>query len=362
MKKIVLIACGAGKRTCRSKACELYTGSLFTKSLQYAQSLTSDKNIYILSAKHHLLALNTMVKPYNKTLNNMKKEDRKAWAGKVLQQLRKRANLDKDKFVFLAGKKYRQFLICRIKHHCIPLEGLRIGKQLQRLGELNKGEYEMSRSCCMLHKKFTRLSRFCLDKFCGNDADLEKVPTNGIYIVFEKGEKAHSVERIVRIGTHTGDGNLQKRIKEHLCTPKKDRSIFRKHIGRCILTKRNDKFLEHWDRDLTTKAVREKWAEKIEANKQRQEEVEEEVSAYIKENLTFAVIPLSEKGDRLYYESRLLSTIAKCNECESSKGWLGRHHPKREIIRKTGLWNVQGLKKCPLSPEQVEELFAKARI
>lgn len=138
MKKIISIACGAKKQTHRGKACALYTGALFAKSLQYAKSLAPDEDIYILSAKHHVLTLDTAVEPYNKTLNVMKKQDRLAWAEKVLQQLRKRAGLDKDTFTFLAGAKYREFLVPRIAHHRIPLAGLPIGKQLRHLDALNK--------------------------------------------------------------------------------------------------------------------------------------------------------------------------------------------------------------------------------
>ena len=37
---------------------------------------------------------------------------------------------------------------------------------------------------------------------------------------------------------------ILKRLNEHLFTPNKDRSIFRKHVGRCLLVQRNDLFLK----------------------------------------------------------------------------------------------------------------------
>jgi hypothetical protein len=49
-------------------------------------------------------------------------------------------DLDKDKFIFLAGSKYRKYILPYLKNYDIPLEGLGIGKQLAFLkNEINKG-------------------------------------------------------------------------------------------------------------------------------------------------------------------------------------------------------------------------------
>ncbi|MBL0721133.1 MAG: hypothetical protein JJV88_00975 [Sulfurovum sp.] len=104
----------------------------------------------------------------------------------------------------------------------------------------------MSEICNNIHHIFQNLKRY---KFPFNE---EELPKNGIYILFEKNELAHNGERIVRVGTHTGDDNLAKRLKEHFMKENKDRSIFRKNIGRAILSKKDDSFLEQWNWDLTT--------------------------------------------------------------------------------------------------------------
>jgi hypothetical protein len=62
--------------------------------------------------------------------------------------------------------------------------------------------------------------------------------------------------RIVRIGTHTGANQLCSRLKQHFLNEMKDRSIFRKNIGRCLLKQANDPFLEFWELDLTSHAAR----------------------------------------------------------------------------------------------------------
>lgn len=76
---------------------------------------------------------------------------------------------------------------------------------------------------------------------------------NGVYILFEKNEFGHNGDRIVRIGSHTGNDNLVKRLEEHFLKENKDRSIFRKNIGRALLNKNSDSYLDIWDIDLTSK-------------------------------------------------------------------------------------------------------------
>ena len=104
--------------------------------------------------------------------------------------------------------------------------------------------------CKQLHELFNSLERF---NFPFDDS---RIPKNGIYILFEKGECAYGMDRIVRIGTHTGDDQLRSRLKQHFIMENKDRSIFRKNIGRALLNKSHDPFLKQWEIDLTPKDSR----------------------------------------------------------------------------------------------------------
>lgn len=131
-KKIVLISCVRRKLPHPAKAKDLYVSPLFRLNLKYAVSLNPDK-IYVLSAKHGLLDLEKEIKPYEQTLNNMSAGEIKKWANKVLQDLKPVASLEEAEFIFLAGDKYRKYLLPHMKHTIVPLEGLPIGKQLQRL-------------------------------------------------------------------------------------------------------------------------------------------------------------------------------------------------------------------------------------
>lgn len=134
-KRIVLISCVSQKLSKRAKAKDLYISTLFKFNLKYAEKLEPD-DIFILSAKHGLLPLNQVIEPYEQTLNNMRSGEIKQWANRVLEQIKDVCSIDETEFIFLAGDKYRKYLLPHIRYAQIPLEGLRIGEQLQKLKEL----------------------------------------------------------------------------------------------------------------------------------------------------------------------------------------------------------------------------------
>ena len=111
----------------------------------------------------------------------------------------------------------------------------------------------MSEICKELHVLFNRHERFEFP------FDKSEIPKNGIYVLFEAGEKAHGGDRIVRVGTHTGENQLRSRLKQHYVIANKDRSIFRKNIGRAILNREDDPFLRQWNWDLTTRVAKDRY-------------------------------------------------------------------------------------------------------
>jgi hypothetical protein len=202
----------------------------------------------------------------------------------------------------------------------------------------------MSETSQYLHHKFSRLHRF------RREGDLDDgVPDHGVYVVFERGEHAHGVERIVRVGTNAGKAILASRIREHY-RANKDRSIFRKHVGRALL--KDDPFLDEWDIDLTTREAGENYAGKMVMVKLAK--VESEVTYHMKENISFAF--LRHDANPLSCERLLLSTIHSYKECGPSAGWLGKDHPNF-VIKVSGLWNIQGLKGPVLSPPEAGKLI-----
>ena len=99
---------------------------------KYAEKLATDE-IFILSAKYGLLTLEQEIEPYEQTLNNMRSNEIQLWVNRVLEQLKKVCSINDTEFTFLAGEKYRKHLLPHIPNYKIPLEGLRIGEQLQKL-------------------------------------------------------------------------------------------------------------------------------------------------------------------------------------------------------------------------------------
>lgn len=179
------------------------------------------------------------------------------------------------------------------------------------------------------------------------------IPLNGIYILFEKGEQGHGGERIVRIGTHTGENQLHSRLKQHFLKENKDRSIFRKNIGRSLLKQSNDPFLEFWELDLTTKKARDRFSHLIDFEYQKK--IESRVSQYIQNSFSFCVFEVHNKQERLEIESKIISTVSWCESCGSSNSWLGNHSPKEKIV-KSGLWLVNELYKIPFDASGIEGL------
>lgn len=127
--RVVLISCVSKKLCVTAMAKEMYISPLFKGAYAYAKKINADK-IFILSAKYGLLEENDIIEPYNETLNKKKNSEIKCWAEKILVQLSLKTDLKVDDFVFLAGERYRRYLIDEIEHVSIPLKGMSIGKQL----------------------------------------------------------------------------------------------------------------------------------------------------------------------------------------------------------------------------------------
>jgi hypothetical protein len=289
----------------------------------------------------------------------------KKWSEKVIEQLKYFYPLESTEFTFLAGEKYRKYLLPNMVKTKIPLRGLAFGKQLKKLNELiacfkkaseitgllrNITPTKISQplnKCGLVHSLMEPLERYYFPF-----EDLT-IPLNGVYVLFENKESGHNNDRIVRIGTHTGKNQLRKRLKEHFLNPNKDRSIFRKNIGRAILSTNKDPFLNYWELDLTSRIMREKYSSQIDFNYQK--EIENKVTKYIQHNFSFVVFEVRDKSDRLDIESKLISTVSLCNKCYPSNNWLGKKSPKEKIVS-SGLWQEKELYKVPFDNDGINSL------
>jgi len=138
MAKVVLLSCTKSKTPYPAPAQELYSASpMFQKTLEYGKTLKPDK-MFILSAKHHLVPLNKELKPYDLTLKDFNKEEKEKWGEETYKQMKQKGlNLERDKFIFLAGNEYIKPLLKYIPESNIenPMGGRRFGERLKWLNK-----------------------------------------------------------------------------------------------------------------------------------------------------------------------------------------------------------------------------------
>jgi hypothetical protein len=184
-----------------------------------------------------------------------------------------------------------------------------------------------------------------LHRFAESEIDRIKFKY-GVYIIFEEGEVAHDGHRIVRVGTTTGNTTtLADRLHEHY--KHEGRSIWRNHIALCFLLKNGDP--SHLaGLFLQSKIDRDRWKKTANIEElQEYRKINETVSNHIRNRCFFVSFPV-EKDAREKWEERIISTVYSCTDCKPSQNWLGNVFlgniaPRRDIIRKSGLWNVQGV-------------------
>lgn len=367
MKTIVLISCSSKKGSTATTAEQLYTSSLFKKSLARAKKLNPDA-IYILSGKHHLLPLDKVIEPYNQRVSS-KKDENEAWGAKVIEQLKKITDLQNDKFIIYAGKDYVTPIKSSLKNVILPFDGVKgNGEMLQKLNQEEEKEWEAEQKLMgaelqkisnrigslsstnvtnetyvsILHDIFNVLRRF---SYPYQKTRNKKwiVPRNGIYLFFEKGEEytnpqGYLQDRIVRIGIHTKDsekgtqrGNrLFSRLDQHF-KGNMEASSFRRFVGDSLQNK----------------------------HKQPISDIEKEVSTYIRENFSFVVFEVETKEEREDWEEKLTSTLGQAGKdgLISFPNWLGKHSSNANV-KTSGLWQSDEMNGASLNNlKELEQLL-----
>jgi len=202
--------------------------------------------------------------------------------------------------------------------------------------------------------------------------DIEKLPNNGVYFFYEKGELyghgSKKKPRIIRVGTHR-EGNFKSRMKDHFLfseskmnfdktqSPPHDRSIFRTNLGRAILNKEKNDYLKIWNIDFTTRKNREEFSHL--RNVKFEKKIETQVTKLLQNNFSFKYLIVEGQEKRMGskgIERRLIGTLSQCGECTPSKEWLGNHSPVSKI-RNSGLWLYQHLSDPPISKSDKTELL-----
>ena len=204
-----------------------------------------------------------------------------------------------------------------------------------------------------IHEFFNSLNRY---SFPYDKKELEEITDkNGLYILFEKGEKFNNNDRIVRIGSHDSNDRLIKRLRDHFLSKKQRKSIFRKHIGRCFLIDEKDNYLDIWNKPFNKIADKEKYKDIVDLEYEQQ--YEELITAHIRTNLSFAVIPkVYKKYDRDRLEEGLIASLAQSDLKISSANWLGNKHPDIRI-RQSKIWNIEYLNGNPITETEFNNLI-----
>lgn len=93
---------------------------------------------FILSAKHGLVDPDMVLKPYDRALGKMSKEERIEWGRMVLRQLPDMVE-DYTRLEILCGVHYREPILKTLRRRfgrvTIPMEGMAQGVQYQWLGK-----------------------------------------------------------------------------------------------------------------------------------------------------------------------------------------------------------------------------------
>lgn len=134
-RRIILVSCGSEKHSGKHKAKDLYTGSLFTASLEYAQHIKQDNDrVYIVSGKYGLVPLDKEIESYDIYLPDQSEEYKEKWSEKIKTQF-KRAGIDleNDVVISLCAETYNDLFRDYIRHLKEPLDGKSMGFRMQWL-------------------------------------------------------------------------------------------------------------------------------------------------------------------------------------------------------------------------------------
>lgn len=217
--------------------------------------------------------------------------------------------------------------------------------------------------CFKIHQLLEKLPLYTYDD------GFAHLPLRGIYFFYENSELCSHEgikKRIVRIGTHFND-NFRKRIKKHYdpndtylkitkdTSAPHDKSIFRNHIGRCLLNKENDfYYISNVWKKSKTKPEKRALIRNI-RNADKEIRVEKEVSNILRNDFSYRFIIVENENTRVGFnslEATLIATVAQCKECNPSTSWLGNHSTEYQI-RESGLWNIRHVNDIKFSDKNI---------
>jgi len=315
---------------------------------RYVESSCSDWRI--LSALHHLVQPTQLIKPYEKTMKSMARDEQRTWALTVFDQIKNEfPEPSRVLFEVHGGKDYVRDLVPLLKSAGyrieLPVPSFGIGRRMQwydrntptsprgnhplrpRSKATMRGSIGNGDPCAEIH--------YLVLKMPPLGAVDNRVPSDGLYFFFEGGEmNGHDKgQRIVRVGNHPRRaGGLRARIRTHY-SGSKNASVFRKFLGGALLRRSdpNHPCLRpgpgqgHWEKQ-DQKAC------------DRCKPIEQMVSLLLRGKFRFRCVEIPDREERNRMEEGIIATLANCRQCSPSATWLGRF-AYNERVRNSGLWN-----------------------
>ena len=104
LPSLILIGCVKSKRSSSSAAKDLYDSPLWRCRRAYAEQ--AGVPWYILSAKHGLLAPETVITSYDKSMKDLSAAERRAWSARVMDDLTAKVSELRGKVVEIHAGKY----------------------------------------------------------------------------------------------------------------------------------------------------------------------------------------------------------------------------------------------------------------
>ena len=136
---IVIIPCGGKKLGIRATAGRIYIGSYHLACQQWARSITSSKNIRILSSKYGLLCLDDIIDPYEQVMG-----DPGSISIRELREQARHQGIEDEQIIAIGGKRYTESMRRTFVNIITPLDGIGgMGKQMHWLKE-NRGRLPQS--------------------------------------------------------------------------------------------------------------------------------------------------------------------------------------------------------------------------
>lgn len=358
--RVYLVSCVAQKAAHATAARDLYQSAWFRKARSFVDGEKAPW--FILSAKYGLVAPDERIAPYEVTLNRMPADERRRWAERVLGQLLPRLTPG-SRIAFLAGRRYRDHLASPLRERGfeveVPMEGMRIGKQLQWLGRgsatpTHENPYRL-RAVQRLYSILDDLRERIGYRTLGDSHGRMEWPARGLYFFFEHGEEkttSGSGLRVTRIGTHAvsrgSKTTLWRRLAQHRGTEASGGgnhrgSVFRLLVGQALL-KSSETECATWAVGNTAPAdVR-----------QGELELERRVSDRLRSMPFLFVAADDEPGPgsvRAYVERNAIGLLSNRTSVRDAidpprPGWLGRSCPV-DAVRESGLWNSKHVSESP---------------